>query len=223
MITEKHPPTTHSDAYAKYQTLGKKAFMTLAEAEALSHDLAAEIVAAVGRPDLAVGLANGAVLPTRIVAEDLGIPFQVLRVRRRGSRYKEKAFNVLSALRIPGSLLRVQPLSYLARRLLEVYDDLEHKANGFEFPLRDKHVVLVDDAIYTSRSLRYACDQLTAHAAAKVTTAVLCWYRGQGDSGDWSPDIYLMRQDHYYPWSYCSPHLDDYSAWLAANDLAAFA
>ena len=62
---------SRSDAYLKYRSVDQKIFMTLREAEVLSHDLAAEILA-VERPDLLVGIANGALLPTRIVADNIG-------------------------------------------------------------------------------------------------------------------------------------------------------
>jgi polysaccharide transporter, PST family len=45
--------------------------MTLREAEVLSNDLATEILA-VQRPDLPVGITNGALLPTRIATDDIG-------------------------------------------------------------------------------------------------------------------------------------------------------
>jgi hypothetical protein len=60
-----------SDAYVKYRSIDQKIFMTMREAEVLSHDLAIEILV-VKRPDLPVGIANGALLPTRIVADDIG-------------------------------------------------------------------------------------------------------------------------------------------------------
>ena len=56
---------SRSDAYVKYRSIDQKIFMTMREAEVLSHDLATEILA-VERPDLLVGIANGALLPTRI-------------------------------------------------------------------------------------------------------------------------------------------------------------
>jgi adenine/guanine phosphoribosyltransferase-like PRPP-binding protein len=213
---------SRSNAYVKYRSIDQKIFMTLREAEVLSHDLAAEIMA-VERPDLLVGIANGALLPTKIVADDIGVPFQIVHMRRRGSRYKKRAFDALNALRIPTSIFRSQLLSYLARRSLERYDDLEQAEDAFELSIKGKHIVVVDDAIYTGKSARHVQDQLTKNGAAKVSIAVLCWYKGNGDSGEWAPDIYLHRKDQYYPWSYSSPYLNDYSAWLSAHDLVASA
>ena len=70
--------------------------MTMGEAEALSHDMAIEILSA-NKPDLLVGIASGALLPTKVVAEHIGVPYQMVRVRRRSSRYKQKAHNILNA------------------------------------------------------------------------------------------------------------------------------
>lgn len=211
-----------SDAYAKYRALDQKVFMSMHEAEGLSHDLAIEILA-VEKPDLLVGIANGALLPTKVVADHIGVPFKMVRMRRRGSRYKQQAFNVLHALRIPTSIFRMRWLSYLVRHAMERYDDLEQAENAFDFSVKGQCVVLVDDAIFGGTSARHVRGQLIKNGATRVTIAVLCWYKGKGDSGNWSPDIYLTRQDHYYPWSYSSPHLNHYSAWLSANDLVASA
>jgi hypoxanthine phosphoribosyltransferase len=194
-------------------------FVTMREAEALSHDLAAEILAVNKRPDLLVGIANGALLPTKIVADHIGVPFRIVHLRRRGSRYKQRAFDVLNALRIPASIFRFQPLSYLIRRSMERYGGLEQAERAFDFSVRGKCVVVVDDAVHTGKSARHVQDQLTKNGAAKVAIAVLSWYKGIGDSGQWSPDIYVHRKHQYYPWSYNSPYLKHYLAWLSANDI----
>jgi hypoxanthine phosphoribosyltransferase len=218
-MSEVGPTVSRSRAYEKYRLLETKIFMTIQEAEALSRDLASEILA-MERPDLLVGIANGGLLPTTVVADYMGIPFHIIRVRRRGSRYKQRIFDIFNTLRIPNSILRLRPVSYVTRRFTERYDELE-EAKAFDFCVRNKSVVLVDDAIYTGKSVRHVQEQLIKNGAAKVTTAVLCWYRGKGDSGNWSPNFYLVRQDHFYPWSYSSPYLSDYLAWLSAHDLFA--
>jgi hypoxanthine phosphoribosyltransferase len=210
---------SHSDAYVKYSSLNRKTYMTMGEAESLSHDLAIEILS-VNKPDLLVGIASGALLPTKVVAEHIGVPFQMVHVRRRSSRYKQKALNILNALHLPTSMLRIRVLSYFARRSMERYSDLEHAQDFLGFPVRGRSIALVDDAIYTGKSVRYVQDQLIKNGAEKVTTAVLCWYKGNGDSGSWFPDIHLIRQDHYYPWSYSSPHFNEYLAWLSTHGLS---
>jgi hypothetical protein len=56
-------------AYAKYRSIDQKIVMPMREAEVLSN---AAAILAIGRPGLPVGIANGALLPTRIVADNIG-------------------------------------------------------------------------------------------------------------------------------------------------------
>jgi hypoxanthine phosphoribosyltransferase len=192
--------------------------MTMREAEELSHDLASEIEA-YGKPDLVVGLANGALLPTKIVAEHLQAPFQIVHLRRRGSRYKQALFAVMKALRIPNSILTFGPVYAILSRIQKRYEDLEHSDSAFGFDLAGKYVVLVDDAVHTGQTARHAKEQLLLGGASRVRIAVMCWYRGEDDSGSWEPDIHLHKNPHFYPWSNNSPFLKEFMAWLPANNL----
>jgi hypoxanthine phosphoribosyltransferase len=189
------------------------------EAQDQSRDLAKEILGYDGQPDMVVGPANGALLPAKIVADFLRAPLEIVHIRRKGSRYKQIFFSVKAALHIPNFVLTLPPLMPLWRYLQERYSGLEQSGNAFNFDVRGKYVVIVDDAIHTGRSARYIKEQLLRQGAMKVRIAVLCWYKGIGDSGDWAPDIYLHRQDQYYPWSNNSPHLQEFMAWLPANGL----
>jgi hypoxanthine phosphoribosyltransferase len=191
--------------------------LTLGDVEAQSRDLAAKIRAS-GTPDLLVGIANGALLPTKVVAEYLGVPFEMVQVRRRGSRYKDLALRVLSTLHIPTSIFNWGPLLFLVRLVQERTGDVEETKATFSFPVRGKRIVIVDDAIHTGTSARYVLNQLITSGAEKVMVAVLDWYQGVGDSGEWKPDIYLTRSNgQWYPWSYNSPFHADYLKWLSAH------
>ena len=66
---------------------------------------------------------------------------------------------------------------------MERYSDLEHAQDFLGFPVRGRSIALVDDVIDTGKSVRYIQDQLIKNGAEKVTTAVLCWYKGNGDFG----------------------------------------
>ena len=86
-----------SSAYTKFLSIDHTVYMTMEEAITLSHDLA-DTIDISGRPSLLVGVANGALLPMKIVADDLGIPLQVIHLRRKGSRYKQRLFAIKQAL-----------------------------------------------------------------------------------------------------------------------------
>jgi len=198
-------------------------FMTLSEAEELSRDLAAKI--RLCQPDLLVGLANGALLPTKIAADSIQTPYEIIHVRRRATRYKHRAYNLLRVFRIPTTIFHWGPFRWLIIRMVNNrYRDLEQADNSFTFSVKGKHIVIVDDVVHTGASVNHVRDQLIKEGAARITVAVLYWYQGFGDSGEWAPDIYLNRGDgRWYPWSFNSPYHKDYLEWLAAHDLVASA
>jgi hypoxanthine phosphoribosyltransferase len=214
------PPTTRpqSNAYAKFLDIEQTIYMTMGEAIALSQDLGNTIDIS-GRPDMLVGVANGALLPMKIIADGLAIPFQVIHLRRKGSRYKQKLFAIKAALGIPTSLLTIRPMRALQTWFEQRTSTLEEADDAFAFELVGKDVVIVDDAIQTGRTARYLKHKLLANGAAKVRIAVICWYRGVNDSGEWSPDLYLHRRHQWYPWSNNSPYFPEFLTWLADKGL----
>ncbi|WP_158291995.1 phosphoribosyltransferase [Paracraurococcus ruber] len=208
-----------SPAYGKYAAARDKIYMTMPEAVSLSEDLAAEIAAAGGVPDLVVGLANGALVPAKIVAGQLGVPFEIVQVRRIGSRYKQYLFRLKQMLGLPNWLVTLPVLMPLWRLLQTRHETLEVSQDGFGFDVTGRDVVIVDDAIHTGASLRYVRQRIQDAGARRIRTAVICWYQGEGDSGSWQPDIWLHRKDQYYPWSNVSPHYAEFEAWLRRNGL----
>ena len=203
-----------SDAYAKFLDIDRTVYMTMGEAVGLSRDLADD-VASSGRPDMLVGLANGALLPMKVVADELGVRFQVIHLRRKGSRYKQKLFAIKQALGIPTSLLTLRPVRAVQTWFEQHTSTLEEAGDAFAFDVAGMDVVIIDDAIQTGRTARHLKEKILAKGAAQVRIAVICWYRGVNDSGDWSPDIYLHRHYQWYPWSNNSPYFQDYLAWLS--------
>lgn len=194
--------------------------LTLDDVRTQSCSLASKIRDA-GVPDLLVGIANGALLPTTVIADCLGVPFEMVQVRRRGSRYKDLALRVLSTLHIPTSIFNWGPLLSLVRLVQERTGDVEEADAAFSFPVAGKRIVVVDDAVHTGTSARYVLKQLMTSGAEKVTVAVLDWYQGIGDSGEWKPDIFLTRTNgQWYPWSYNSPFHADYRKWLSVHKVS---
>jgi hypoxanthine phosphoribosyltransferase len=208
-----------SDAYAKFLEINQTVYMTIGEAIALSQDLAGTIDSD-GRPDMLAGVANGALLPMKVIADELAVPFQVIHLRRKGSRYKQKLFAVKEALGIPTSLLTIRPIRTMQTWFERRTSGLEEANDAFAFDVTGKDVVIVDDAIQTGRTARHLKHRLLANGAAKVRIAVICWYQGVDDSGDWSPDLYLHRRYQWYPWSNNSPYFKEFLAWLTDNGLS---
>jgi hypoxanthine phosphoribosyltransferase len=193
--------------------------MTMDEAIALSRDLADTIDLA-GRPDVLVGVANGALLPMKVVADELGLPMQVIHVRRKGSRYKQKLFAIKDALGIPTSLLTIRPMRMIQTWFEQRTSNLEETNDAFAFDVIGKDVMIIDDAIHTGMTTRHLKERLLTMGAARARVAVICWYQGPTDSGDWSPDLYLHRRYQWYPWSNNSPYFQNFLAWLAEKGLS---
>jgi hypoxanthine phosphoribosyltransferase len=208
-----------SSAYAKFRDIDHTVYMTIGEAVALSRDLA-DVINTSGRPDLLVGVANGALLPMKIAAEELGIRFQVIHLRRKGSRYKQKLYAIKEGLGIPTSLLTTRPMRAIQTWFEKRTPSLEEASDAFAFDVVGKDIMIIDDAIQTGRTARHLKDRLLAKGAATARIAVICWYRGVDDSGDWSPDLYLTRQHQWYPWSNHSPYFREFLSWLADNGLS---
>ena len=203
-----------SSAYDKFMAIDHTVYMTMEEAIALSRDLA-DTIDLSGRPNLLVGVANGALLPMKIVAEELGIRLQVIHLRRKGSRYKQRLFAVKQALGIPTSLLTIRPMRAIQTWFEQRTSALEETNDAFAFDVVGKDVMIIDDAIHTGATARHLKDRLLDKGATKVRIAVICWYRGPTDSGDWSPDLYLHRRYQWYPWSNNSPYFPNFLTWLA--------
>jgi orotate phosphoribosyltransferase len=194
--------------------------MSIEHAIGLSSLLGERILAQVGRRDLIVGLANGALLPTAICGEVVGAPTRMVFVRRQGSRYKQTLLKIKEALHIPSSWVLAGPLRYLWSRFQDRYSKLEENADTFGFDVRGLHVVVVDDCIVTGNSLSYVASRLAAQGAAKITTAVLCWTEeNYGGKLLQAPDLYLHRRIQWYPWSNNSEHWRAYLDWLNAREL----
>jgi phosphoribosylpyrophosphate synthetase len=207
-----------SSAYTKFLHSPERGYMTMAEAIELSHDLA-DVISEAGAPQLLVGVANGALLPLKIVADQLGIPFHVIHLRRKGSRYKQKLYTIKRALHIPTWILTLRPMRAFQTWFEQRTASLEETNDAFDFDIDGKDVVIVDDAIHTGQTARHLKDRLVAMGARKVRIAVICWYQGKTDSGDWSPDLYLHRYYHWYPWSNNNPEFPKFLRWLDTQGL----
>lgn len=192
--------------------------VTLREAEDYSAALA-ELIGRGRAPDLIVGLANGALLPTAIVSEKLGTPYVMLKIRRRGSRYKQRLAGLAEALHIPRAILAWGPLLNFWRRLLERFSDLESPGDAV-MDVRGKTVVVVDDCIWTGASILHVLELLRQAGARHVSVFVISWVENENPvSRDFVPDGYINRAFECYPWAANSPFQNDFRQWVAQRGL----
>ena len=205
----------------KYRTAAHHSIkMHVAEAVALSRLLARRIVEHAGKPDIVVGLANGALLTTTICGEELGIPARVVMVRRQSSRYKQELLRLKEFFHIPTWFMSTRPVRYLSSSFQKGFSKLETAEQSFGFLVRGLHVAVVDDCIVSGRSIQHVVDRMYAQGAARVTIAAMCWTEEEyGGSMKERPDVYLHRKIQWYPWSNNSPHRNRYLAWLAERGL----
>lgn len=212
--------TALSEVFDRYSAIDEKLYMTLDESLALSKDLATLVQQSGFQPDKVIGIANGALLTSTIVAKDLDAPLEVVRIRRKGSRIKKRLAKY-SWLRRLVSALYDNPVTRPILRILMDYfsrlDKSEDKASdGATTP---KRILVVDDAIETGQTLQKVLETYTADAE-EVRIAVISWsYAYAHKKADIKPDYLITKRIHHYPWSQNSPSLADYQAWLLDNKL----
>jgi hypoxanthine phosphoribosyltransferase len=209
---------------AALKRLPKHSFLSIAEAEAVGRDIARRLLCKGVDPDLVVGIANGALLMTRVVSEELGRPLEIVNVRRKGSRIKNRLLRVKQALRVP--YVTHGPMRLFWRAFERAFykcwpTQLEAESNELQFDVRGKNVLLVDDCIATGTSVRFVHSQLLAGGARTVTVGAICLSDDSplrpGEPG--FPAVYINRLSQFYPWSANHPDHEQYLRWLAAHDL----
>jgi hypoxanthine phosphoribosyltransferase len=219
-------PTDDLGALAAYRDNPGRQYMSITDAIAISRELARAIDNKMGLPDMVVGIANGALLPTKVVGDYLGRPYEIVRVRRRGSGFKQRLVRLKQRLRIPSGLVTVGPMAVVLRTF-EHYtskmwpQELEARDDTLGFDVRDRHVLLIDDCIETGASIQFVLRQLLAGGAAKVSVGAICLYGETKLPADQPgyPDVFLHRTIHFYPWCVANAEYDDYLRWLDLNQL----
>jgi len=207
---------------AELERLTKKRYLSIAEAEAVGREVARRLKAQ--NADLIVGIANGALLMTKVVSAELGRPFEIVNVRRKGSRIKRRLVQIKQALRL--QYLTRGPMSLFWRMFERAFykwwpTELEAASSELPFDVRDKSVLLVDDCIVTGASVSFVHDQLRAAGAKNVTIGAICLSDDSplrpGDTG--FPAVYINRLVHFYPWSANHPDYEHYLLWLSNHNL----
>jgi|GEM_PF-1578452 len=209
----------------KYRQTDEKLFMTLAESVHLCEALADEVRDSGYEIDAIVGIANGALLPTRVIADALGMPCEFVRYRRQGSTIKRRLG------KIPGLrqfVTWIYGFRSIAKRLAPVIDKFNtldtDASSDAETPADlpgSGRVLLVDDAIDSGQSIQIAREKLYQRGASEVRTVVITWSDKHDSAGKYDvvPEYFLNRRVQHYPWSENNSELKLYQGWLASNDL----
>jgi adenine/guanine phosphoribosyltransferase-like PRPP-binding protein len=202
--------------------LTKKRYLSIAEAEAVGREIARRLKKR--NADLVVGIANGALLMTKVVSAELGRPFEFVNVRRKGSRLKRRLVQIKQALGL--QYLTRGPMALFWRAFERAFykwwpTELEAATSELPFDVRGKNILLVDDCIVSGASIRFVHDQLVAAGAKTVTIGAICLSDDSplrpGDTG--FPAVYVNRLVHFYPWSANHPDYDNYLRWLGNHNL----
>ncbi len=222
--------TDRSGIVRKYAETEKKLMMTLAEAEALSTELASRIRQKVTRDTsesqlIVVGIANGGLMVAKIVSEKLGFPFETIRIRRSGSRLKRKIGEYSWLVRLIETFLRNRLLKKMWQRMnrkmttleIETGDEKSKAAGQPKISFLGKHVILIDDCILSGETIRLAKETLLDAGAQDVTTGILTLKNKEKDpnkSKQFDPIVFLNTRIQHYPWSQNNEEYEGFLGWL---------
>lgn len=215
--------TAHEDVVSRYERLTEKQFMSIDDAVLLSRELAKRIRDQNLAPDRLVGIANGALLMTKVIADELGLPFSMISLRRKGSRIKQVLGQWPIVGRIAGAVYRSPVVGNAFKKAMIPFNALEKADVAVDRGLaKSDLVILVDDCIESGQTVRVARDQLIAAGAKRVVTCCLSWSMVDNSeaANGVKPDIFINRRIQHYPWSRNSPHWADFESWLSTRGLS---
>lgn len=212
-----------ADVVRKYAEIEEKVFMSLEESIDLPKGLAECVAAGNYKPDYVIGIANGALLPTHVVGTELQLPFEYIRMRRQGSRWKRRLAKIPGVKIVFSLLFKMQAFAKLVAPIIDSVNKLEsEEIDQNNLPHRGRSILLVDDAIESGQSIASAVDMLLLQGAKTVKVAVIGWSKRIDSEQKHGvvPDYVLNRRLQHYPWSENNPQVHAYRSWLAKHDLA---
>ena len=120
--------------------------------------------------DIAAGVAR---LAAAIRAQTAGAPIALVGIRRRGDEVAERLLNILAE--------EDRDLSFGMLDISLYRDDFQHlhtnpslQQSDIAFTVEGAHIILVDDVLFTGRTIRAALDALADYGRpAKIELAVL--------------------------------------------------
>ncbi len=227
---EDSPTTTPTDSalaevITKYRDATSKMHMTLDESVQICEHLADQVRQSGYQCDAIVGIANGALLPTHVIAARLDMPCEYIRLRRQGSSIKAKLARVPGLKAVISWLFSFRGIARRVAPIMDSFNKLKTEdtvAESTAFPGSGR-VLLVDDAIDSGQSIVAARDMLLARGASEVRTVVMTWSDRQSFDANcalYEPEYWLNRRIQHYPWSGNNPMNGAYKSWLAERDLA---
>lgn len=215
---------TMNDIVKKYAEIDDTIFMSVEEAKVLSEELAERAKQLNIEFDEIVGIANGARLMTTIIAEKMGLPFQMLKIRRKGSVIKEYLSRFPLLIRFFSFWYSIPVLKYplvrvmcRLRGLADTSDISTAKKGEVNKP---KNILIVDDALEFGSTIQAAKTIMqNNNDNTNIVVAVISWrVLRPNEEQVANPDIFITRMVHHYPWSMNSPHYEEYEQWLADNN-----
>lgn len=202
----------------KYVNGRQKLFMTLDEALLLSRELAKSIRASAESPDLVLGIANGGLLVAKIVADELNVPLQVIKIQRTGSVIKMRLGRLPGVRRMASIWHRIPILNYPLVVAMSLFRGLSKNQDiSIDYSGRSGKILVIDDAIDSGQTMTLAVEMLRKNHDATVTTAVLA--RAPRLRAGRIADFYICNRIHHFPWSGNSPSFRDLKLWINRNNL----
>jgi adenine/guanine phosphoribosyltransferase-like PRPP-binding protein len=209
---------------SKYKEATQKHFMLLEESILLSREIGAKLGDSCNaqRPDVILGIANGALLMAKVISDQLNVPCQMIKLCRSGTKTKQflaqfKFVLAITSLWYQTPILNL-PLKFAMHRFeklvpgRDLYPSLE---------VKDKIVALVDDCIESGQTLQAARDMLKRAGARSIEIAVISWSEKLDSWQEHGiiPDVFINKRIQHYPWSRNSPYRNEYLSWLESNGL----
>lgn len=205
---------------AQYAEADDKLFMTLEEAVLLSKELADRVRESDFDVEKIIGVANGALLPSHIVADELNKPIEIVRIRRKGSKIKKRLARFGFIRKFVSALYNNKLTRPALRIVMDRFSALDKTdESNIVSASKPSKILIVDDAIETGQTLQKVIDQHSADGS-EIQVAVISWsvaYKNK--KAEITPDFVISKRIHHYPWSQNSPHLQDYTKWLESRSL----
>ena len=208
------------DTVQKYIQSERKTFMSVSESVTLSHEIASRIVSTDFEPDLVVGVANGALLMTKIISDDLQLPMQMVKIRRKGSSIKSYVAKFRSVNKILSLWYKIPVLRWPLVCAMRQFEPLEKSDKLENECVTDfKRIVLVDDVIDTGHTINLIASMMNKGGAEAILIAVISWKTEATIPDSIKPEIYITHKIHHYPWSSNSHYFGAYEQWLVDNNI----
>lgn len=221
MTTSTITQDKHDAIVNKYAEIDDKLFMSTDEAVELSYEIARLIRVNGVEIHGVVGVANGALLLTKVIATDLNLPFEMITIRRKGSAIKSRLSRYKPIVKLASMWYRIPllnlPLVWVMKMMNGFKSDpVLTSTNCYQ----DQHILLVDDATDSGRTLRRAEQILCKQQCRQITTAVISVSKKNKKKPNlYIPDYFISQRIQHFPWSVNNPDFPKYQKWLKQNGL----